>query len=160
MTTVVDDPPAKGVIERLRPTRTPVDELDALPLSVDEVLAYTIEFCGDDALEACQVYPAFGPETVHFADGSIRSEESMVAESVTGDNIMNFWIETTDAYWYLGYEPKDFDAHTLRLQWYLYPPIAMDSSDVDAVEQTLGQQNYSVCSPTARAELVRDSVRA
>jgi hypothetical protein len=160
MTAVVGDPPAKGVLKRMRPTRTPVDELDALPLSVDDVLAYTKEFCGDDALAACRIYPAFGPETVHFADGTIRSGESMVAESVTGDNIMNFWIETADAYWYFGYEPEDFDARALRLQWYLSPPIAMDSSDVDAVEQTLGEQNYPVCSPTERAESVRQSVRA
>ena len=153
------EPSARTVLKRARSTRMHVEELATLPLSVDDVLEYTKEFCGDDALSACRIYPAFGPETVHFADGMVRGDEHIVAEIVRGDNIMNFWVETADAYWYFGYEPEDFEARSRRLQWYLYPPIAMDSPDVDAVEQTLGEENYPVCRPTAGAESIRESVR-
>ena len=153
--------PAKGVLHRLESDRTPIPDLGDEPLTIDAVLAYADEFRGDDSREECVVYPAFGPETFILShDEWNRPQRNPSGDGRTGDNIVNFWIETATTYWYFGFEPGDSDATGRSFRWYLYGPIRMDSPDVDAVEKTLGAQEYPVCAITDSPQTVRESVRA
>lgn len=101
------------------------------PLDAEDVFAYTAaEYGGEDVF----VYPAFGPESMTFTDGS----------EYHGDNIMNFWIERPGEWWYYGYEPAPWNE---RWTWLRYGPYPKDSKHGKIVGGHVEHQEYPRYTP-------------